>query len=189
MGDLQPRGNREACARVSFNNPKSKIVSLENAVVWRGVQRENQAKIVLTNGVFDLLHTGHLHFLNEARNLGDALVVALNGDSSVRALKGPLRPVQTEDQRAYALASLGCVDRVVIFHTERLDREIRELRPDIYSKAGDYLRDPLNPKNHKLNPLESGALNDVGAEICFVSFLPGFSTTNLIARIKAAGEV
>ncbi|MBL9202002.1 MAG: adenylyltransferase/cytidyltransferase family protein [Opitutaceae bacterium] len=139
-------------------------------------------QLVLTNGVFDLLHTGHLYYLKEARRLGDALYVAINSDDSVRALKGPSRPVQAEIERAYALGALWFVSGVVVFREPRLTAEIRALRPDIYCKAGDYTLD-------KLNPEERGALQDVGARIEFLPFLEGFSTTNLIARIKAAGEV
>jgi len=138
--------------------------------------------VVLTNGVFDLLHTGHLYYLQKARELGDALIVALNGDASVRALKGPTRPVQNEEERAYALAALACIDGVVIFREPRLTAEIRALRPDVYSKAGDYTLE-------KLDPDERAALEEVGARIEFLPFLPGFSTTALIAKIKAAGEV
>ena len=166
---------------MKLQNPKSKIMTWDNALVWREVQRQ-RGKLVLTNGVFDLLHTGHLHFLHEARNIGDALIVLLNNDASVRALKGPLRPVQTEDQRAFALASLACVDAVLIFRTPRLDLEIRALQPEKYCKAGDYDLD-------KLDPGERAALDEVGAEINFLQFVPGFSTTELIKRIKAAGEV
>ncbi len=138
--------------------------------------------MVLTNGVFDLLHTGHLYYLQKARALGDVLVIALNADASVRALKGPTRPVQDEGQRAYALAALACVDAVVIFREPRLTAEIRALRPDVYTKAGDYTLE-------KLNPEERAALQEVGARIEFMPFLPGFSTTQLIARIRAAGEI
>jgi rfaE bifunctional protein nucleotidyltransferase chain/domain len=138
--------------------------------------------VVLTNGVFDLLHTGHLYSLKKARELGDALIVALNADASVRALKGPSRPVQTEEQRAYALGALACVDSITIFSVPRLTAEIKGLRPDVYCKAGDYTLE-------KLNPEERRALDDVGATIEFLPFLPGFSTTELIARIKAAGEI
>ncbi len=138
--------------------------------------------MVLTNGVFDLLHTGHLYYLQKARALGDVLVIALNADASVRALKGPTRPVQDEGQRAYALAALACVDAVVIFREPRLTAEIRALRPDVYTKAGDYTLE-------KLNPEERAALQEVGARIEFMPFLPGFSTTPLIARIRAAGEI
>jgi rfaE bifunctional protein nucleotidyltransferase chain/domain len=137
---------------------------------------------VLTNGVFDLLHTGHLYYLKKARDMGDALIVALNGDASVRALKGPTRPVQNEEQRAYALGALECVDGIITFGAPRLTAEIAALRPDIYCKAGDYTLD-------KLNVDERAELQKVGAQIEFLPFLPGFSTTDLIARIKAAGEV
>lgn len=138
--------------------------------------------VVLTNGVFDLLHTGHLYYLQKARALGDALFVALNGDASVRAIKGPRRPVQDELQRAYALAALACVDAIVIFGTPRLTAEIRALRPDVYCKAGDYSAETLDAG-------EREALRDVGARIEFLPFLTGFSTTNLIAKIRAAGEI
>ena len=139
-------------------------------------------RIVFTNGVFDLLHTGHLYYLQQARAQGDALFIALNSDASVRALKGPTRPVQDEEQRAYALAALACVDAVVIFRAERLTAEIRALRPDVYCKAGDYTLD-------KLNPEERAALEAAGTRIEFMPFLPGFSTTNLIAKIRAAGGI
>ena len=161
-----------------LENPK--LQSLEAAIAWREAQRVAGRRVVLTNGVFDLLHTGHLHYLQQARRLGDALVIALNGDRSVRALKGPARPVQTEEQRAYALGALACVDAIVLFHEPRLTAEIRALRPDVYCKAGDYTRE-------KLDAGERAALEEVGVDIRFLPFLPGFSTTSLIARIKAAG--
>jgi len=151
-------------------------------VTRRGQLRALGKKVVLANGVFDLLHTGHLYFLQKARALGDALFIALNADASVRTLKGPSRPVQNEAQRAYALAALACVDAVFLFKTPRLDAEIRALQPDVYCKAGDYALD-------KLDPGERTALEKAGAKIEFLPFLPGFSTTNLIAKIKAAGEI
>jgi rfaE bifunctional protein nucleotidyltransferase chain/domain len=179
-GDLQLGRNREACHLVKLDNPK--LRALPETVTWREQQRAAGRRVVLTNGVFDLLHTGHLFYLQQARALGDALLIALNSDASVRALKGPTRPVQNEEQRAYALGALTCVDAVVIFREPRLTAEIRALRPDVYCKAGDYTLE-------KLNPEERGALQEIGARIEFLPFLPGFSTTNLIARIKAAGEV
>jgi rfaE bifunctional protein nucleotidyltransferase chain/domain len=156
---------------VTLDNPK--LLTLPAAAAWRETQRTAGRKVVLTNGVFDLLHTGHLHTLQASRRQGDALVVALNADASVKALKGPLRPVQTEEQRAFALAALACVDAVVIFGT---------LRPDVYCKAGDYTLATLNPE-------ERAALEAAGTRIEFLPFLPGFSTTSLIARIRAAGEI
>jgi rfaE bifunctional protein nucleotidyltransferase chain/domain len=166
--------------RVTLDNPK--LHSLAGAVAWREQQRAAGRRVVLTNGVFDLLHTGHLYYLQQARRLGDALLIALNADASVRALKGPTRPVQTEEQRAYALAALACVDAIVIFGAPRLTAEIHALRPDVYCKAGDYTLE-------KLNAEERGALQAGGARIEFLPFLPGFSTTTLIAKIRAAGEV
>jgi rfaE bifunctional protein nucleotidyltransferase chain/domain len=165
---------------VHLDNPK--LRSLNDAVAWRERERQAGRRVVLTNGVFDLLHTGHLFYLKKARELGDVLIIALNADASVRALKGPTRPVQSEEQRAYALGALECVDAIVIFAQPRLTAEIHALRPDVYCKAGDYTLD-------KLNPEERDALQKVGARIEFLPFLPGFSTTNLIARIKAAGEI
>jgi rfaE bifunctional protein nucleotidyltransferase chain/domain len=162
--------------------PNPKLLPLDLVVTRRGQFRALGKKVVLTNGVFDLLHTGHLYFLQKARALGDALFIALNADASVRALKGPSRPVQSEEQRAYALAALACVDAVFIFKTPRLDAEIRALSPDVYCKAGDYALD-------KLDPGERAALEKAGTKIEFLPFLPGFSTTNLIAKIKAAGEI
>ena len=165
---------------MNLDNPK--LFSLEGAVARREALRAAGKRVVLTNGVFDLLHTGHLFYLQQARALGDALFIALNADASVRALKGPLRPVQSEEQRAYALGALAGVDAVLVFRTPRLDAEIRALRPDVYTKAGDYTLE-------KLDAGERAALEAVGAEIKFMPFLPGFSTTNLIAKIRAAGEV
>jgi len=165
---------------VNLQNPK--LFGLEEAVAERVRLRGAGKSLVLTNGVFDLLHTGHLSSLKQARQLGDALFVVINGDESVRALKGPSRPVQTEEERAYALGALSFVDGVVVFRNQRLDGEIRALRPDVYCKAGDYTLE-------KLDPTERGALEEVGAKIAFLPFLEGFSTTKLIARIKAASEI
>jgi rfaE bifunctional protein nucleotidyltransferase chain/domain len=164
----------------SLVNPK--LMSLAQAVAARGQLGKAGKKVVLTNGVFDLLHTGHLYYLQQARALGDALYIALNADASVKQLKGPLRPVQGEIERAYALGALACVDGVVIFGEKRLTNEILALRPDVYVKAGDYTLE-------KLDAGERGALQEVGARIEFLPFLPGFSTTSLIAKIKAAGEI
>jgi D-glycero-beta-D-manno-heptose 1-phosphate adenylyltransferase len=160
----------------------SKLLDLPAAVAAREALRAAGKRVVLTNGVFDLLHPGHLHSLSAARAQGDALFVAINSDASVRAIKGPTRPIQNEAERARALGGLACVDQVVIFRTPRLTAEIRALRPDVYCKAGDYTPD-------KLNPEERLALNEVGAKITFVPFLAGHSTTAKIAKMKAAGEL
>ena len=165
---------------LSLVNPK--LMSLSDAAAARAQFHAAGQRVVLTNGVFDLLHTGHLFYLQKARTLGDALFVALNSDASVKALKGPLRPVQTEIERAYALAALACVDAVVIFGEPRLAKEILALRPDVYVKAGDYTLE-------KLEVSERAALQQVESRIEFMPYLAGFSTTALIAKIKAAGEI
>jgi D-glycero-beta-D-manno-heptose 1-phosphate adenylyltransferase len=159
-----------------------KLLALEDAVQRRGELRAAGRRVVMTNGVFDLLHAGHLHYLQSARARGDVLFVLLNSDASVRQLKGPLRPVQGERERAYALGALACVDAIVLFRTKRLTAEIRALRPDLYVKAGDYTL-------AKLDPEERAALEETGAEIEFLPFLAGFSTTTLIERIRRAGGI
>jgi D-glycero-beta-D-manno-heptose 1-phosphate adenylyltransferase len=159
-----------------------KLVSLEDAVVRREKLRAAGRKVVLTNGCFDLLHAGHIYFLENAARLGDELFIAINGDESVRALKGPKRPVQSERERAYALNALACTATLVLFHQPRLTPEIQALRPDVYAKAGDYTLATLNPE-------ERGALQAANADIHFLPFLTGFSSTGLIRRITEAGGV
>ncbi len=164
--------------------PNPKLLTLREAVQTRRRLRRTGGKLVLTNGVFDLLHPGHTSYLAQARRLAGRrgrLLVALNSDRSVKLLKGPRRPVLDEHSRAYNLGQLQSVDGIVIFRGRRLAREIRLLQPDIYVKAGDYRRDTLDPG-------ERGALEAVGASIRFLPFLAGFSTTGLIAKIRAAGS-
>ena len=159
-------------------NPKL-FPSLDAAVARRAELKAQGKKLVLTNGCFDLLQCGHVFYLREAAKLGDELWIALNAAESVRALKGPTRPVQGDLERAYTLGALEFVAGVFFFSTPRLDKEIRALAPDIYAKAGDYTLETLNPD-------ERDALLDAGTDIRFMPFLPGFSTTSLIAKINAA---
>ena len=119
-----------------MQNPK--LLTLDAAIAERAKLRSGGKSLVLTNGVFDLLHTGHLYYLKQARALGEALYVAINADESVRAIKGPTRPIQSEVERAYALGALWFVSGIVVFNTPRLDAEIRALESDVYCKAGDY---------------------------------------------------
>lgn len=163
----------------------AKLMTLRQAALARRRLRRAQGTFVLTNGVFDLLHPGHTAYLARARRLAGRrgrLFVALNSDRSVKQLKGPLRPILDEKARAYNLAQLKSVDGIVVFNRRRLTREIRTLKPDIYVKAGDYTLATLDPE-------ERAALEQVGARIRFLPFLPGFSTTSLIAKLKAAGGV
>lgn len=140
--------------------------------------RQAGRKLVFTNGCFDLLHVGHVRYLQAARALGNALAVAVNGDDSVRALKGPTRPINPEDDRAEVLAALGCVDFVTVFHTPRVTDVIREIRPQLYVKGGDYTPDSLDPG-------EVAALREAGAEIRILPLVPGKSTTATIGRMTS----
>lgn len=139
--------------------------------------RQRGHKLVLTNGCFDLLHLGHIRYLESARSLGDALVVAINGDDSARALKGDGRPVNRERDRADVIAALECVDYVVIFPEVRVTRLLERVRPAIYVKGGDYTAETLDPE-------ERAALGKIGAEIRILPFEPGHSTSGLFERIK-----
>jgi rfaE bifunctional protein nucleotidyltransferase chain/domain len=159
----------------------AKLLTLRAAVARRRRLAAAGKKVVLTNGVFDLLHPGHRHYLRRARALGGALFVALNSNASTRLLKGPSRPVQGQRERARALGRLPFVDAVVIFRGKRLDREIAALRPDVYCKAGDYTL-------AKLDRAERSALEASGARIKFMPFLRGFSTTKRIAELKSSGR-
>lgn len=158
-----------------------KILSLPEAVEKRIALKEQGKRVVLTNGCFDLLHPGHCYSLRKARELGDALFVVLNSDSSVRELKGEHRPILQEQQRAYSLACQESVDAVILFSAKRLVAEIQALRPDVYCKSGDYTLETLDPS-------EREALQTAGAEIRFIPFLPGFSTTGILEKIRSGGE-
>ncbi len=154
-------------------------MTLDQAVQWRKSLKNESQTLSLTNGCFDLLHRGHCSYLMQARALADRLLVLINSDRSVRALKGPNRPVNQEQDRAYVLACLEFVDAVVIFDSPRCNREIAALAPDAYAKGGDYTVDTLDPDERK-------ALIDCHAKITFLPFVPGHSTTSMIQ--KAAGK-
>ena len=155
-----------------------KIFGLKELAVQSDALRAQGLRLVFTNGCFDLLHVGHVRYLQAARRRGDALAVAVNGDDSVRALKGPTRPINCEADRAEVLAGLECVDFVVLFHTPRVDAVIREVRPAIYVKGGDYTLDTLDPE-------ERAALEAVGARIEIVGLVPGKSTTAVVQKMAA----
>lgn len=155
-----------------------KIVTAEELSRARDQLAAQGKKLVLTNGCFDILHVGHVRCLQGARAMGDALAVALNGDASVRALKGPTRPINSEEDRAEVLAALACVDYVVIFPEVRLVGVIQTVRPQIYAKGGDYTPDTLDKS-------ERAALDAAGSEIRIIPLVPGRSTTNIIAKAHA----
>ena len=154
-----------------------KIVSLDELAAKARRLRENGGKLVLTNGCFDLLHVGHVRYLQAARALGDSLAVAVNGDASVETLKGEGRPLNSENDRAEILAALECVDFVTIFPEVRATRVLEAVEPAIYVKGGDYEPETLNSD-------ERAALDRIGSEIRIIPFAGGYSTTTLIDRIR-----
>ena len=158
-----------------------KIVDQDRLVSISESMRKQGRKLVLTNGCFDLLHLGHVRYLQAARSLGDSLVVALNGDDSVRSLKGDGRPLNPAQNRAEVIAALQSVDHVVIFPELRVTRLIEQLRPAIYVKGGDYTTLSLNPE-------ERAALEKVGAQVQIVPFEPGYSTSKMISQIKQLSD-
>jgi rfaE bifunctional protein nucleotidyltransferase chain/domain len=159
---------------------KEKIVTAEQLSAIGKEMREKNRKLVLTNGCFDLLHAGHVRYLQAARALGDALAVAINGDESVRTLKGEGRPLNGEADRAEVIAALECVDHVILFAEVRATNLLEKVRPAIYVKGGDYTRETLDAD-------ERSALERAGAEIRILPFEKGRSTSGLIEKIKKIG--
>ncbi len=154
---------------------KAKILSIEEMLAERQRLHVTGARLVFTNGVFDLLHVGHVRYLAQARALGDALVVAVNSDRSVRELKGPDRPVFDEKERAEILAALRNVDYVVIFDNVSPRSLISQLLPDVLVKGGDYGLDEIHGREE---------VEAAGGRVISLPFVDGASTTALIDRVK-----
>ncbi len=144
-------------------------------------------RAVFTNGCFDLLHLGHVHYLEDARDLGDFLVLALNGDDSVCKLKGAGRPITPQMERAEILAALTCVDYVTIFAETTANSLVSLLQPAIYVKGGDYIGASDGAPDTKRLP-EAKAVQAYGGTIRLIPYVPGHSTTELIATIKRLPE-
>jgi len=153
-------------------DPLAKIMDWRSAAAWRAAQR---GRLVFTNGVFDLIHPGHVDVLLAARKQGDALVVGLNSDDSVRRLKGPTRPVRTLAERCYVLAALGMVDVVVPFEEDTPLELILHLRPDLLVKGGDYTVETV---------VGAGQVREWGGEVSIVPLTAGQSTTSIIERLR-----
>ncbi|HKR14200.1 MAG TPA: D-glycero-beta-D-manno-heptose 1-phosphate adenylyltransferase [Pyrinomonadaceae bacterium] len=153
-----------------------KILSIEEMLAERERLRGAGARLVFTNGVFDLLHVGHVRYLAEARALGDALVVAINSDRTVRELKGPDRPVFDESERAEILAALRVVNFVVIFDNVSPRSLISQLLPDVLVKGGDYQLDEIHGREE---------VEAAGGRVIALPFVDGASTTSLIERMRA----
>jgi rfaE bifunctional protein nucleotidyltransferase chain/domain len=149
----------------------TKILDRSKAAEVRN--RHPEKTIVFTNGCFDILHAGHVRYLAAAKQLGDILVVGLNGDESVRDLKGEGRPWNSQEDRAEVLAALEAVDYVIIFSEKRADNLLRQTRPQVYAKGGDYTVNSLDPD-------EVVALKEIGAKIEILALVPGRSTSKLV---------
>ncbi len=156
-------------------------IPAEAAALLRDALERSGKRLVFTSGCFDILHAGHVRYLRQARALGDALLVAVNSDSSVRSLKGPQRPVNAQDDRAEVLLGLESVDAVVVFEDLRTTGLIRAVRPHVFAKGGDYTIDSLNPE-------ERAALEQVGAVIHILPEVKGKSTTATLERMQAGSS-
>lgn len=157
--------------------PHGSVVSLAGLTALRREWREAGLRLVLTNGAFDLLHIGHVRYLQAARELGDILVVGVNSDTSVRGYKGPGRPVVPQDERAEIVAALRCVDYAVIFDEPTATRMVETLQPDLYVKGGDYA-----PGGTPLP--EAPVVQAYGGEVRIIPFVAGHSASKLIKRIR-----
>jgi rfaE bifunctional protein nucleotidyltransferase chain/domain len=154
-------------------NPE--ILTLEEAILRFGREKRNGRRIVFTNGCFDLLHPGHIGSLEQARALGDALIVGLNSDASVRKLKGAGRPVLPERERAEILCALECVDAVVIFDEPTPREIISRLLPDVLVKGGDWPGDQIVGREE---------VEAAGGRVVSIPVVPGYSTTAILRKIR-----
>lgn len=151
------------------------IIARDKVAEFCQVLRDGGQRVVFTNGCFDILHAGHVRYLNKARSFGDCLVLGLNTDSSVSRIKGPSRPINSQLDRAEVVGALKSVDYVVFFDEPTAEALIRQVRPDVYVKGGDYTLDTLP---------EGQIVLGYGGKVELVQLVEGRSTTNVIARIK-----
>ena len=158
-------------------NFRDKIIAWEKLPEWRKAFRASEKKLVVTNGCFDILHLGHVTYLETARNFGGALLVGVNGDDATRQLKGAGRPVNSETDRAAVLAALESVSAVCIFAEATAVKFLEPAQPDIYVKGGDYTLETLNQDERR-------AVESAGGNIKIIPFVPGKSTTALLEKIS-----
>ncbi len=155
--------------------PFAPVLNREAAAEWAAARRAGGERIVFTNGVFDLLHPGHVRYLQEARAQGDALIVAVNSDRSVHAIKGPSRPINNERDRAEVLAALACVDAVVVFDEDDPHAIISAVQPDVLVKGADWAADRIIGRD---------IVEARGGKVVRIRFAEGYSTTGMIRRMK-----
>lgn len=155
------------------------IISQKNIEKFCEILRAGGKKVVFTNGCFDILHAGHVRYLNKARSFGDCLVLGLNSDASVRSFKGPTRPINCQEDRAEVIDALACVDYVVIFEERTAESIISKVKPDVYVKGGDYTIDTLP---------EAKIVMSYGGAVELVQLVEGRSTTNVIKKIQGDNQ-
>jgi rfaE bifunctional protein nucleotidyltransferase chain/domain len=158
---------------VSF---REKTIPWQNLAAWRADFRKSGKRLVVTNGCFDILHAGHVSYLEAARQLGDALLVGMNNDTAVCELKGPHRPINAEADRAIVLAALESVSAVCIFNGRTATDFLALAQPDVYVKGGDYSLGTINQDERR-------AVERAGGKIVIVPLVPGKSTTALLEKI------
>ncbi len=161
--------------------PRTKLVPWDALLAERDRARTAGQVVVWTNGTFDLLHPGHVSSLQQARALGDRLVVGVNSDTSVRSYKGPNRPILTQAERTAMLAALECVDFVVVFDEPTPEAALARLKPDIHCKGAEYA-----PPHGRPVP-ERALVESYGGRVAYLPLVPGLSTTNLLQRIREKG--
>jgi D-glycero-beta-D-manno-heptose 1-phosphate adenylyltransferase len=152
-----------------------KVLSVAHAVAFVEQLRRSGKKVVFTNGVFDLLHPGHVRYLKAARREGDALVVAVNSDRSVQAIKGPLRPINPQDERAEVLAALACVDVVVVFDEDDPQQIVTRLQPDVLVKGADWSLDTIVGRE---------TVEARGGRVVRIPLAEGYSTSAIIRKMQ-----
>lgn len=158
-------------------NFREKMVSWDDLPAWRARMRSAGKRLVVTNGCFDILHLGHVSYLEAARNLGDALLVGVNSDHSVHQLKGNNRPVNSDYDRAAVLAALESISGVCIFADRAASGFLSQAKPDIYVKGGDYTLETLNQDERR-------TVEQAGGRIVVLPLVPGKSTTALLEKIS-----
>jgi phosphoheptose isomerase len=154
---------------------QSKLFTLPELLTWRDAQRDRKRTVVWTNGVFDVLHVGHLRSLQEAKKFGDVLVVGVNTDASVRANKGPGRPIYSCDERVELLASLELVDAILVFDEQTPENVLAQLKPDVHVKGADYADKPIP---------ERAIVEAYGGRVELIPLVPGRSSTSTIDRLR-----